>query len=504
MKKLYASFLGILLYSNYYTQKNEPDFKVYKTSLKNEARSAQRLMESLIGEGVVLKSFSITKTSGEEAFGFFEDKQERLGMKKGLVMTTGGISSLSGKNTSPGTSNNTHDRAEGRSKKSGEYTGYPDLEKLIPNKHKTFDACVIELDLIPTADTLSFNYVFGSEEYDEFVGSSYNDVFAFFINGKGIEKQKNLAVIPGTDIPVSVNSINNGPSAQGSYKCKPSNPTYYISNADGHVGVEYDGLTKLMQIRQAVVPYETYHIKLAIADVSDDSYDSGVFIEGKSFISYERTYHVLYGKNEKQIEGGYKTLLDNLSKEYKKHPAGKIIITGHTDGEGEKEYNMSLSCERAQLVANYIKSRGISEDRIFVDCKGESMPEYDNRTEIGKHMNRRVEIKIGGNAENYTNKKKEDASFTAETSGLKKCELIKNFPNPFDGITTVEAYVLPEIKQANIIICDINGRQIKNIYLLERGYTSAYFDAQYFSKGIYTATLFADGQPINSLKMVLQ
>jgi len=502
MIKPYITCLSLLCSLGMLAQ-NLSDFKVYKTSQKNELRSAQKLMETLIGEGVVLKSFSITKTSGDEAFGFFEDSKERLGMKKGLVMTTGGIISLSSKNTSPSMSNNTHDRVEGRGKTKDEYSGYKDLEKLLGGKQKTFDACVIELDLVPTADTLSFNYVFGSEEYDEYVGSSYNDIFAFLINGKGIDKQKNLAVIPGTDIPVSVNTINNGSGERNSYKTKPSNPTYYVSNADGHIGIEYDGMTKLMQIRQAVIPYETYHIKLAIADVADDSYDSGVFIEGKSFVSYEKTYHVLYAKNDKEIEAGYKTLLTNLVKEYKNNPAGKIIITGHTDDEGNAEYNMALSCERANKVAEYLKTKGVPESRIIVDCKGESMPEYDNKTEVGKHMNRRVEVKISGSTQQYS-EKKQNTPITTENGELRKSELLKNYPNPFIGSTTLEAFVVADSKQANIVVYDLSGKQIKNIYLLEKGETQVNFDGYGLAKGIYTATLLVDDLPVNTLKMVLQ
>ncbi|MBL7918364.1 MAG: choice-of-anchor L domain-containing protein [Bacteroidia bacterium] len=501
MNKTLSTLAALSLIINVSAQ-NTADFKVYKTD-KSEKRSAEKLMESLIGEGVVLKNFSITKTSGEEAFGFFEDSKERLGMKKGLVMTTGGIISMSSKNTSGSTSNNTHDRVENRNLKKAEYSGYYELEQLLKNKPKTFDACVIELDVVPTADTLSFNYVFGSEEYDEYVGSTYNDVFAFFISGEGISNEKNLAVVPNTEIPVSVNTINNGSGGSGSYKTRPTNSTFYVSNVDGHIGIEYDGMTKLMQIRQAVVPYKTYHLKLAIADVADDSYDSGVFIEGKSFVSYEKSYNVLYAKNEKEIEKGYKTLLDNLSKEYKAHPAGKIIVTGHTDEEGDNEFNMGLSCERANIVAAYLKSKGIEESRVVVDCKGETLPAYDNKNDLGKKLNRRVEVKIGGNAQDYA-EKKPITSPVDENGEIKKSALIKNFPNPFIGSTTLDAYIVNETKQANIIISDLNGKQVKNIYVLEKGETTINFDATGLAKGIYTASLMVDGQMTNTLKMILQ
>lgn len=495
--------IGILcLATAFANAQNSSDFKVF-TPAKTGIRSAEKLLESLIGEGVVLKNYSVTKTSGEEAFGFFEDSKERLGMKKGLVMTTGGIIALSSKNTSPSMSNNTHDRVENRTNKiNKESTGYAELEKLL-NNQKTFDACVIELDIVPTADTLSFNYVFGSEEYDEFVGSTYNDVFAFFISGKGITVNKNLAVVPNTEVPVSVNSINNG-SGNNSYKARPTNSTFYVSNTDGHIGIEYDGMTKLMQIRQPVTPYETYHIKLAIADVGDEAYDSGVFIEGKSFVSYDKTYNVLYKKNDKEIEPGYKTLLDNLCKEYKKHPEGKILITGHTDDEGEYTYNMNLSCERTDIVANYIKTKGIPADRIIADCKGETMPAYDNTKELGKDLNRRVEIKLTGNTQVYATKKAETDAATLNNALADNSSLIKNFPNPFQDMTTLEAYLKMDVKDAYITISDITGKLVKTIHLLERGNTSVNFDGQALTKGIYTASLVTDGEQKNTLKIILQ
>ncbi len=88
-------------------------------------------------------------------------------MKKGLIMTTGGIAGLSSKNLQAAMSNNTHANAKGWAVKAGgDNTGYAELEELLERNQKTFDACVIELDVVPTADTLTFNYVFGSEEYD--------------------------------------------------------------------------------------------------------------------------------------------------------------------------------------------------------------------------------------------------------------------------------------------------------------------------------------------------
>jgi outer membrane protein OmpA-like peptidoglycan-associated protein len=494
MKRFYSTLAVLaLLNTTNITAQAANDFKVFKPESKGE-RTAEKLLQSMVGDGVVLKSYSITKTSSDEAFGFFEDKKARLGMKKGLVMTTGGIAGLSSKNLQPNMSNNTHANAEGRAGYMNPETGYADLEKLLDHNKKTYDACVIELDLVPTADSLSFNYVFGSEEYDEYVGSEFNDVFAFLISGKGIDKERNLAVIPGTEIPVSVNSINNGNST---YRKSPSNPTFFVSNSDGNVGIEYDGLTRLMEIRQAVVPYETYHIKLAIADVSDNAFDSGVLLEGRSIVSYEKRYSVLFDKNSKEIDNSYKNLLSVLAGQYKDYN-GKISITGYTDSEGSENYNQELSCNRANEISAYLKNHDVKPENIIVDCKGENMPLYDNNSEKGQHLNRRVELKILGNSETYAQKKAVRDIIKEE-----KSQLLQNYPNPFVGPTTIEAYVADNVKSAQVVIVNLGGQTVKTIHLLERGKTDAIFNADNLIEGLYTATLYADGVACGGIKLLM-
>ena len=468
--------------------------KVYKSQGAG-LHSSQNLFQSLVGEGIILKSYSVTKTPSDEAFGFFEDSKATLGMKKGLIMTTGGIVALCGANTSPAMSNNRHDNPKPRHDvHQPPSTRSYELEKLVKTGKRTYDACVLEMDIVPTADTLAFNYVFGSEEYDEFVGTHFNDVFAFFISGEGISGEKNLAVVPGTEIPVSVNTINGGKT--GSHGRNASNPGYYVSNVTGNIAIEYDGLTKLMYIRQPVKPYETYHIKLAIADVSDNAYDSGVLIEGKSFISYRRSYSALFDENSCALEPEYKTFLNSLAAQYK-NQKGKILVTGHTDNEGPEEKNEALSCCRANAVADYFKSKGIEASRIIVECKGETAPAYSNATEQGKAWNRRVDVKLLGDDQQYAANKKANA--VKQENG----KPISNFPNPFNAYTTLDAYIGAEAKSAMIVISDMTGSQLKTIHLLERGKTRALFDGSLLANGTYFATLVVDGESHGTTKMVV-
>ncbi len=136
------------------------------------------------------------------------------------------------------------------------------------------DLCVIDFDCIPQGDTLLFNFVFGSEEYPIFVGSQYNDAFAIFISGPGINGMQNVAKLPNGDI-VSINNVNAG-----------VNSSYFISNPfPDSTGLTYGGFTQNLQVFALTTPNLTYHFKIMITDVSDGMLDSGVLLEAFSFRS---------------------------------------------------------------------------------------------------------------------------------------------------------------------------------------------------------------------------
>ncbi len=137
----------------------------------------------------------------------------------------------------------------------------------------SFDAVVLQFDFVPNADIIQFKYAFGSEEYPGFVCSNFNDMFAFTIEGVSVAMpQTNIALIPGTNTPVSINSVNN----QG---C--GTPTYYQNNAGSQV-IAFGGMTTTMIAESDVICGETYTLRLMISDGGDGIYDSGCFIEENS------------------------------------------------------------------------------------------------------------------------------------------------------------------------------------------------------------------------------
>ena len=155
----------------------------------------------------------------------------------------------------------------------------------------THDACILEFDIIPTGDTIKFDYIFGSEEYNHSTCGPYNDAFAFFISGPGIVGTQNMALVPGTTIPVTVNSVNSGIPGAGYTLANctamgAGSPfSSYFDNNSGGANFTMDGFTKKLTALHNVIPCNTYHLKLTIADAGNSQYDSEVFIKQGSISS---------------------------------------------------------------------------------------------------------------------------------------------------------------------------------------------------------------------------
>ncbi|HTO36989.1 MAG TPA: choice-of-anchor L domain-containing protein [Brumimicrobium sp.] len=184
-------------------------------------------------------------------------------------------------------------------------SGDPDLNAINLSNSNISNGVILEFDFVPEGDTLSFSYIFSSAEYSSFTCSSFNDVFGFFISGPGISgpysnNSINIATIPGTNTPVGINTVNSGNVT--SSNCFNANPNYqqdsqywtssfnsvYNSSPaiSGSVGSpNFNGSTIELTANASVICGETYHIKLAISNVSDQSYNSGVFLKAGSFSS---------------------------------------------------------------------------------------------------------------------------------------------------------------------------------------------------------------------------
>jgi hypothetical protein len=250
-------------------------------TLENLVRS---LLKDPTGTGVTVSNIRLNGAPASETpyagAGVFEGAASILGIERGIVLSSGAVSDSAGPNDSDST---------------GGFLGTggdDDLTQLARESSSnpevvTNDKTVLEFDFVPTSRQVSFRYVFGSEEYNEFVASQYNDAFGFFITGPNGVKI-NWARVPGTTQAVAINTINNG-NPQGTLT--PSNPHLYrnndLSDGGGAIDIEADGLTVVLTLTANVTPGMTHTMKLAVADAGDTSYDSWVFIEGGSFRAVE-------------------------------------------------------------------------------------------------------------------------------------------------------------------------------------------------------------------------
>ncbi len=189
------------------------------------------------------------------AFGAFSNGiSDGLGIDNGIMLTTGQTSIFEQDNTAGGSGINNN------------VTGFVDTDLQAIEPLATFDGCVIEFDIEPICEELILDYIWGSDEYPEYVNGGYNDAFGFFVSGPGITGTVNIATVPGTTTLVSIDNVNSG-----------SNAAYYVDNTGGNK-IEYDGYTKDLSARIQVVPCETYHLKIVCADAGDGIYDSGVLV----------------------------------------------------------------------------------------------------------------------------------------------------------------------------------------------------------------------------------
>jgi gliding motility-associated-like protein len=249
----------------------------------DNSQTPQDLVENvLLGGGVTVSNVMFNGLPGTTAnpqIGTFDGTATPIGMDSGILLSSGDINVAIGPNNSGGLTLG-----------AGSGPGDPDLTQLLNSgggAYTTNDAAVLEFDFVPSGDSLSFNFIFGSEEYLEWVGSSFNDVFGFFISGPGFSGPysggaENIALVPGLTIPVTIDNVNN-----------VNNSTYYVDNGDGSTApfntdpqyIQFDGYTTVLTANAIVQCGQTYHIKIAVADAGDWALDSGVFLEAGSFSS---------------------------------------------------------------------------------------------------------------------------------------------------------------------------------------------------------------------------
>ena len=236
------------------------------------------VQNTLIGQGLQVSNVTFQGNPNTQ-IGTFSGNNSNLGLTNGIVLSTGQINPPNGffpnaNIVSAGT--------PGWAPLSSYY------QSIYGNFANTNNAAVLTFNFVPQGDTIRFRYVFASKEYNNYVTTQFNDIFAFFLTGPnpqgGNYTNTNVALIPNTTQPVTINSVNNGQSwACGSGPC--TNCQYYVDNCNQNNGHGFGGATVPMWAEARVVPCSTYTITLAVADIIDGALNSAVFLEAGSFSS---------------------------------------------------------------------------------------------------------------------------------------------------------------------------------------------------------------------------
>lgn len=244
------------------------------------ALNGTNLAQNLAGNNITVTNATVSGNANQS--GTFTFSGAGLNVNSGVIMSTGSIFEAIGPNSSGSTST--------------VFNGPGNTLLSNLSGQTTKDAVVLQFDFEVQSEDIEFNYIFLSEEYNEWVGTSFNDVFAFYISGPGIVGEENLAVVPGTTTPVSINTINSGSFWQ-----------YYVDNENAPYAadIEYDGFTTLMTAsKSGLIPCETYTLKLMIADAGDAALDAAVLLQENSLVqSNVSATSYTYSSNNTALEG---------------------------------------------------------------------------------------------------------------------------------------------------------------------------------------------------------
>jgi len=233
----------------------------------------QQLIEDVLFDTNCVDNINVTNTvsgnfsDGELSYGFFESGNSGFPFEDGIVLSTGRLDNVPGPNNSL-----SDDDAPN-------WSGDQDLEDILGISN-TINATIFEFSFVPQASSISFRYIFASEEYRENNSSTCNfsDAFAFLIRPVG-GQYENLALVPGTNTPVQVTTVR--PEIPGA--CPAINEEFFGQFNDEFAPINFNGQTAILTAGTDVIAGQTYEIKLVIADETNFRFDSAVFIEGNSF-----------------------------------------------------------------------------------------------------------------------------------------------------------------------------------------------------------------------------
>ncbi|WP_298899435.1 choice-of-anchor L domain-containing protein, partial [uncultured Psychroserpens sp.] len=236
--------------------------------------TVEELVQDVLIDSPCAQVSNITWSTGtnfndDNGIGYFANDGSVFPFTDGLILTSGDASRARGPNNNA------------LSDGGGGWPGDAELDAAVGINSN--NASIIQFDFVPLADSISFDFLMASEEYNGSTGGTFectfSDAFAFLLTDQATGITTNLAVLPGTNTPILVTNIH--PANPG---CPAINEQFF----GGYTGnnsppMSFDGRTAVFTAQSPVTPGNNYTIKLVIADASDTALDSGVFIEAGSF-----------------------------------------------------------------------------------------------------------------------------------------------------------------------------------------------------------------------------
>ncbi len=258
-------FLLLIISSMSFGQNVQTDATTY---------TAQQLIEDILIDSNCIENVIVTNVVGgdfggtDQSYGYFDASGTSFPFQNGIVLSTGRLQNVDGPNTTL-----SDDDATG-------WSGDSDLEQAL-NENNTINATILEFEFTAIADQISFRYLFASEEYQEGNANTcqFSDLFGFLIRPTSATQYENIALVPGTTTPVKVTTVH--PAIPNG--CAAQNEAYFGSWNNATAPINFNGQTAVLEATTTVIPNQTYHVKLVIADEQNFRYDSAVFLEAGSF-----------------------------------------------------------------------------------------------------------------------------------------------------------------------------------------------------------------------------
>ena len=263
--KYLLNFILFFIILNVYSQNVQVDSRTY---------TPQQLIEDILIDSDCINDVVVTNVVGgdfngtDESYGYFDATGTSFPFQSGVVLSTGRLANVEGPNDSL-----SDDDAPN-------WIGDNDLETIL-NESNTHNATIIEFEFTSVATQVSFRYIFASEEYQENNPNTcqFSDLFGFLIRDVNDTQYTNIALVPDTQTPVKVTTVH--PDIPNG--CAAQNETYFESWNGVNTPINFNGQTTVLTATASIIPSETYHVKLVIADEQNYRFDSAVFLEAASF-----------------------------------------------------------------------------------------------------------------------------------------------------------------------------------------------------------------------------